>query len=68
MWVGLIPPCGGPCGAPCGAPCGVYNGGGGLMLAAALDGGGGVRFKLAIPLVTEACVCVGMYVFSKATW
>jgi hypothetical protein len=43
-------------------------GGGGLTLAAALVGGGGARFRLAMPLVTAACVCVGVYFMSSATW
>ena len=37
-------------------------------MAAALVGGGGARFKLAIPLVTAACVWVGVYFISSATW
>lgn len=47
--------------------CGANIGGGGLTLAAALVGGGGARFKLAIPLVTAACVWVGVYFLSSAT-
>ena len=42
-------------------------GGGGLTLAAAFVGGGGARFKLAIPLVTAACVWVGVNFLSRAT-
>lgn len=37
------------------------------MLEAMLEGGAGARFRLAMPLVTAAWVCVGVYFLSSAT-